>query len=219
MIKLNGKEYFLKLKWADHDFNSFKSIVLSKNTLEKVSICSGIELELVQKLTIEQLHYLTGALGYADDWHSCLLQAKEPEKIKVSSDTYYKLEKSKQILKGAESPISVLDKLSELYYGATDDFFLLLGQGMHVLTELGEFLERYKDLNSYEPTIEELEAGIEYFYRFGNFPTVINLARKYGTTHDAILHMAADEVYMTLLIDMKQAEYENNLSKIRSRKK
>jgi hypothetical protein len=62
-----------------------------------------------------------------------------------------------------------------------------------------------------------MEAGVEVFSNFGFFNTVVTLSRKMSCTYEHILHMPADEVYMTLLLDFESAEYERRLTEIRRR--
>lgn len=82
---------------------------------------------------------------------------------------------------------------------------------------MSAFFERYKRLSEYEPSDEELEAGVEVFGNFGFFNTVVTLSRKMSCSYEQVLNMSADEVYMTLLLDFETAEYEKRLTEVRRR--
>lgn len=95
----------------------------------------------------------------------------------------------------------------------------VLPKGVFFLTCINKFLEEFKRLQDYTPSVEEEEAGVDDLQKFGSFGTAVQLARKYGKTHDEILAMPAREVYTTLLYDFEQSEVEKRLNQIRSRKK
>jgi len=72
-------------------------------------------------------------------------------------------------------------------------------------------------LNDYEPDGDEEEAGIAIFAGFGFFPTVVSLSRQMSCNYDDVLEMSAEEIYMTLLLDFEQSEYQKRLMKIKQR--
>lgn len=57
-------------------------------------------------------------------------------------------------------------------------------------------------------------AGIDELQVFGHFATYVALSRKQGQPYEYFAYKAADEVYMTLLYDMKVSEYEKRYQEI-----
>jgi hypothetical protein len=81
---------------------------------------------------------------------------------------------------------------------------------------LSKFFERFKRLNDYKPTEDEKEAGLERLSYLSSFGTPLSLARRTNMTPEQILMRPAEEVYMILLVDFEQAEYEKNLRKVQA---
>lgn len=75
-------------------------------------------------------------------------------------------------------------------------------------------MARYEQLGEYEADENEAVAGVDRLQAFGHFATIVSLARKMGQTYQYISEMPADEVYMTLLLDMEVSQYEKRLSEI-----
>ena len=80
---------------------------------------------------------------------------------------------------------------------------------------MSNFFERFKRLNDYTPTDDEIEAGLSRLTNLSAFGTPLSLARKTNMTPEQILMRPAEECYMILLYDFESAEYEKKLRKIK----
>jgi len=80
---------------------------------------------------------------------------------------------------------------------------------------LQKFFERFKRLNDYKPSEDEKEAGLERLSNLSAFGTPLSLARRTNMTPEQVLMRPAEEIYMILLYDFEQSEFERNLQRVR----
>ena len=80
---------------------------------------------------------------------------------------------------------------------------------------LSKFFERFKRLNDYVADDDEKEAGIERLSNLSAFGTPLSLARKTNMTPEQVLQRPAEEIYMILLYDFEQSEFEKRLRQIK----
>lgn len=80
---------------------------------------------------------------------------------------------------------------------------------------MSKFFERYKRLNDYKPDDDEKEAGLERLNNLSSFGTPLSLARRTNMTPEQVLMRPADEIYMILLYDFEQSEYEKRLRQVK----
>ena len=224
-IKINDKLYSIKTEWKEFSFKEY-CVIISASTLpilEKISTYTGLPLPTIEKLNLEQLSFICDAVGFMEQPDNALLFAEAfSDDLNIGRRTYKELEQSLIFLRKVENPLTAIDKVVKIYYDediADLPALKVLGKCTHVLNLISKFVAEFKRLNEYEPTIEELEAGVEELSKFGFFGTAVQFARKYGQTHDEILKMPAREVYTTLLYDFEQSEVERKLNQIRSKKK
>ena len=100
-----------------------------------------------------------------------------------------------------------------------ENLLKVLGKGAFVLDKISKFVHEFKRLSEYEPTPEEIEAGVDELNVFGVFATVDALAEKYSKDPDEILKWEARKVYTILIKDFDKSQIERRINKIRSRKK
>lgn len=224
-LKINDKPYSIKTEWSEFSFKEYAALfkVADKPLVEKISLYSGLPVAIVSQLSLEQLSFVCEAISFIEQPENALIFAEAySDELNIGKRTYKELEQSLIFIRNIGSPLAAIDKVVNVYYGediSDQPLLKVLGKGQHVLNLISKFMLEFKRLNEYEPTIEELEAGVEELSKFGFFGTAVQFARKYGQTHDEILNMPAREVYTTLLYDFEQSEVERKLNQIRSRKK
>ena len=224
-LKINDKPYSIKTEWSEFSFKEYAALfkVADKSLVEKISLYSGLPVAIVSQLSLEQLSFVCEAISFIEQPENALIFAEAySDELNIGKRTYKELEQSLIFIRNIGSPLAAIDKVVSVYYGediSDQPLLKVLGKGQHVLNLISKFMLEFKRLNEYEPTIEELEAGVEDLAKFGFFGTAVQFARKYGQTHDEILNMPAREVYTTLLYDFEQSEVERKLNQIRSRKK
>ncbi len=224
-LKINDKPYEIKTEWSEFSFKEYAALfkVADKPLVEKISLYSGLPVAIVNQLTLEQLSFVCEAISFIEQPENALIFAEAyTDDLNIGRRTYKELEQSLIFIRNIGSPLAAIDKVVSVYYSediSDQPLLKVLGKGQHVLNLISKFMLEFKRLNEYEPTIEELEAGVEDLAKFGFFGTAVQFARKYGQTHDEILNMPAREVYTTLLYDFEQSEVERKLNQIRSRKK
>ena len=224
-LKINDKPYSIKTEWSEFSFKEYAALfkIADKPLVEKISLYSGLPIAIVNQLSLEQLSFVCEAISFIEQPENALIFAEAySDELNIGKRTYKELEQSLIFIRNIGSPLAAIDKVVSVYYGediSEQPLLEVLGKGQHVLNLISKFMLEFKRLNEYEPTIEELEAGVEELSKFGFFGTAVQFARKYGQTHDEILNMPAREVYTTLLYDFEQSEVERKLNQIRSRKK
>lgn len=224
-LKINDKPYSIKTEWSEFSFKEYAALfkIADKPLVEKISLYSGLPVAIVSQLSLEQLSFVCEAISFIEQPENALIFAEAySDELNIGKRTYKELEQSLIFIRNIGSPLAAIDKVVNVYYGediSDQPLLKVLGKGQHVLNLISKFMLEFKRLNEYEPTIEELEAGVEELSKFGFFGTAVQFARKYGQTHDEILNMPAREVYTTLLYDFEQSEVERKLNQIRSRKK
>lgn len=224
-LKINDKPYSIKTEWSEFSFKEYAALfkIADKPLVEKISLYSGLPVAIVSQLSLEQLSFVCEAISFIEQPENALIFAEAySDELNIGKRTYKELEQSLIFIRNIGSPLAAIDKVVNVYCGediSDQPLLKVLGKGQHVLNLISKFMLEFKRLNEYEPTIEELEAGVEELSKFGFFGTAVQFARKYGQTHDEILNMPAREVYTTLLYDFEQSEVERKLNQIRSRKK
>lgn len=222
-LKVEGKEYDIKDSWRDFTFDEYCQVINAKGKgfLERLSVFTSIPLGELNRMNCEHIAVLCGLVSFMETPETAMIFAEYyTDELNIGKRKYSELEAAKIALQSVKVPVLAGDKILEIYYGAEDlPLFAKLGKISFVLSEMEKFLQRFKRLNDYEPSPEELEAGVDNLSKFGFFATVVQFARKYGKTHDEILAMPAEEVYTTLLFDFEQNEIERNLIKIQNRKR
>ena len=224
-LKINDKPYSIKTEWSEFSFKEYAALfkIADKPLVEKISLYSGLPVAIVSQLSLEQLSFVCEAISFIEQPENALIFAEAySDELNIGKRTYKELEQSLIFIRNIGSPLAAIDKVVSVYSGediSEQPLLKVLGKGQHVLNLISKFMLEFKRLNEYEPTIEELEAGVEDLAKFGFFGTAVQFARKYGQTHDEILNMPAREVYTTLLYDFEQSEVERKLNQIRSRKK
>jgi len=82
----------------------------------------------------------------------------------------------------------------ELYLGENINDALIvdsMGKGLELLTKIDNFVRSFPELYEYEPTADEIEAGVEDLTALGSFYTVKKLSEKYQKHPDEILKWEA----------------------------
>jgi hypothetical protein len=70
-------------------------------------------------------------------------------------------------------------------------------------------------LNDYKPTDDEVEAGLSRLQNLSAFGTPLSLARRTNMTVEQVMQRPAEEIYMILLYDFEESEYQKRLMKIK----
>jgi len=223
IIRIDGKDYTVFTSWSDITYSHFCDIVKYSDAgiVERLNAYTRLPDDIINKLTVKQLEAVAGMVAWMDEYENCLLFVKGYEDdLSIGERTYGELETCKAYLK--DKPLLALGKLVEVYYGENIKDVLAIdamGRGLSVLTKIDLFLKKFPELYEYEPTAEEVEAGVEDFNKVGSFYTVKKLAEKHSKHPDEILQWQALIVYRFLQTDAIEARVNRNLLKIYSRKK
>lgn len=79
---------------------------------------------------------------------------------------------------------------------------------------LKRWIDQEKELLNYEPSADELAAGVkELGKKVGNLSTIKALAKAYGKDPDEVLKWDYSKVFGILYTDLEERKYENRLNK------
>lgn len=222
-IKINDKDYSIKQTWKEFTYSELCEVVKSCELplLEKVSKFSGIPFSVINTLTLPQMSFICDSVAFMEEYENCLLFVKDyKDDLSIAKETYGKLELAKTHLRG--KPLLALGKIVEIYYGediSDRPCLECLGKGLSLLEKIDSFVKSFPELYEYEPTKEELEAGVEDLTKLGSFYTVKKMSEKFQKHPDEILEWQAGVVYKFLQADAIDSRINRNLQKIYSRKK
>lgn len=223
-IKIDGKSYEVVTTWVEMKYSHYCRVVnvSEESVMNKLSIFTGIEENILSKCSLAQICYLCELVSFMDDYENALLFVKSYEDdLSIAKKTYGQIEQAKTVLQ-YKKPLLALGDLVELYYcEKMIDAHIVdsMGRGLALVAKIDNFMKSYPELYEYEPTNEEIEAGVEDLAKLGSFYTVKKLADRYHKHPDEILKWEAGVVYAMLRTDAIENRISNNLQKIAMRKK
>lgn len=223
--KIDGKDYHIKQSWAEFTYAQYCEVVKAVELppVERLAVFTGIPITELNKCTCSQLAVLFEAVAWMESYEDCLLFVKDySDELSIHKRTYGELEKAKVALQLNKIPLLALGKIVELYYGENINdkpCVDAMGKGLFVLTKIEDFLKQFPEIYEYEPSVEEIEAGVEDIAKLGSFYTVKKLSEKFGKHPDEILNWEAAVVYSFLKADAIDARISRNLQTIYQRKR
>ena len=87
--------------------------------------------------------------------------------------------------------------------------------GCFFFAQIGEFFERFADLNNTSIDDDEKQAGVERLSVFGPFATMDVLTKGDLTKHDEYWNMPASKIYTKLLFDKVGRDIQKDLETIK----
>lgn len=213
-IKLFDREYDLPESFAELTIDKYISYTAAFNKpfIERLSLYTGISIEVLDLLTIEAIGNISGIVSFIEK-PDLLEQLCEPfTGVDVGLESLHKMERAKKLVKEGGA-IAV----AEFYTGKKISGGALLEHWQVVqfyYKSLNSFFERFKEMNNHEYSDEEIEAGVEDLDVFGYFPMVVAYGKNRGLTNDQVLALPAIEIYTELLLDYRRANYQKNLQQI-----
>lgn len=224
-IVVDGKEYAVPTGWEQINFSRYSEIVAAqtKSIEHRLSAFSGIPITEVGKLSFEQAQVLMHMTDFMHGWElAAIYSTKYSDELNIGHRSYNDIEKAKQAISKAKTQHVLCGaELVKIYYGediSQQPITDCLGKVLWLMESINKFLEPFRELGDYEPTVDEIQAGVEELNKFGSFATVVQLARKYAKTHDEILAMPAKEIYTVLLLDYTNYKISKNLQSIQAGK-
>jgi hypothetical protein len=94
-----------------------------------------------------------------------------------------------------------------------------LPNSLFFFEQLSQILAIEKEKLSYDPTPEEVRAGISRFGKFKEFGTIYTLSKSLNKDYEEVLQMDYNTVFLTLWYEREQSEYQRSLNKVMSQKK
>lgn len=122
-LKINDNPYPIRTNWNDVTFDQYCEIVKAKNIsfADRVSVYSGIPLEIVNQMSLSQLSAVSDVVSFMESFETVDAFALAYESdLTVSEQPYWKIEKVKQLLKGTTNPILIGAELVDIYTSDAD---------------------------------------------------------------------------------------------------
>lgn len=110
---------------------------------------------------------------------------------------------------------------SEYRYTIGDIMFIkaMVSYFNSIVEGVAHWAEQEKELLAYEPSEEEIRAGVkEYSQKVGEFATVKALAKNYGKDPDEILEWKYSKVFGILYTDLEEYYYNQRYGKVIEKK-
>lgn len=215
-LTINEREYEFKTAFAEFTIDEYLAIISRLNAplVERINILTGIPIEVLNGLTIENFSQISALVGFTEDY-KLLSALSEPYNGKdVGLESFAKLEAAKGLI---SKGVTTLPEIAKIYTGNEFKGKNLL-EAWNVcnfyLTSLNAFFARFAKMNLHEQSDEELEAGVEVFEGFKHYPIVFEYGKKRGMTNDEVLALPAIEIYTELLYDFEKSEYEKRYTQI-----
>jgi hypothetical protein len=225
-IKVFGKELQVEGSWTEVNYKRYGEIANARELpfIERLSAFSRVDVGTLNRLPfagIESIIRLTSWMQ-TDDLLQVTLQPYKNTTFDIGALPYGKLEVCKQRINKAHGNILAVGCDVWNVYFNEDISGLPVCQSLpkvHFIADaIAKFLDKFKKLNEYQYSEDEIEAGIETFEGFGSFPTIVNLAERFGKSYEYVTDvMTATMVYHTLLYDFERSEYGKRLQEIKER--
>lgn len=117
-IKINEQTYQIRTNWNEVTFDQYCEIVKAKNIAfaDRVSVYTGIPLDIVNQMSLMQLTAVADLVSFMESFDTVDAFALTYESdLTVSEQPYWKIEKVKQLLKGATNPILIGAEVVDIY--------------------------------------------------------------------------------------------------------
>lgn len=224
ILRVNEKDYTIEDSWYGMTYARFKEVVEACElpVIERLNKLTNIPISELNQLTLKQLAFICDATQFLEYYEEALLFVKGyKDDLMIGRKTYGQLEQAKTFLQ-YKKPLLALTEIVELYYGENINdtpFVDSMGRGLELISKIDLFLKGFPELYEYEPTAEEIEAGVEDLSALGSFYTVKKISEKYQKHPDEILKWEAAVAYSILKADAIESRINRNLQKIAMRKK
>lgn len=224
ILRVNEKDYTIEDSWYGMTYARFKEVVEACElpVIERLNKLTNIPISELNQLTLKQLAFICDATQFMEYYEEALLFVKGyKDDLMIGRKTYGQLEQAKTFLQ-YKKPLLALTEIVELYYGENINdtpFVDSMGRGLELISKIDLFLKGFPELYEYEPTAEEIEAGVEDLSALGSFYTVKKISEKYQKHPDEILKWEAAVAYSILKADAIESRINRNLQKIAMRKK
>jgi hypothetical protein len=118
-LKINSKPYHIKTSFKEMTWGEFVAAISANNLLDRVSILSGIEREIIDAMPLQRLSEIMGLVSYFDEVESVAIIAdKYQSDLVIGHESYGKLEQAKQQLKANQSnPMKAGAAIVKIYTG------------------------------------------------------------------------------------------------------
>lgn len=223
--KIEDITYHIKESWHELTYAEYCNVVRcqDKPPIERLSLLTGIDIDTLNKCNSKQLSILFSAVSWMDEYEDVLLFTHSyVGTLNIGAQTYGQLEKAKVALQLAgDKPILAIGELINIYYSEqinNTSCVEAIGRGVWLLNEINIFLGKFTELYEYEPTVEEIEAGVDELSKLGSFYTVKKLSEKFCKHPDEVLKWEAVIVYSFLKAEAIDSKISRNLQNIYKRK-
>ena len=204
-IKIRGKKLNCPNRWSE--IPDISKLIECSDLRQEIEFMTGASLE---GITDDQIFPLITLTSFVEEFDLPPIECAN-----VNSESYYKMEEAKKILKMDGRAYKKLYFLSKLYHPDRTETVQILSTGKNILDHINLFLSAYEDMFSYEPEQDEINAGIEELSAFSALATLYNLAGQDLLKIDQVGNSPAVVVYSVLMYEFKKSEYQKRINEIR----
>lgn len=219
-INIEGELYPIHLSFATLPLGYFIKSMEHTEPLPRLAAVSNIPIEKLSKLSFESLSQLFEAYGYIDQLE---LLGEEKEPYDIGNDAWGKFERAKIAVGNETNGANVALSIATIYTNKNYIAMPCLEAWQEIKSYLAGFIafnEKYKRLNDWKPTHEQMLAGIDRFKEFGIMPQFFEVRKSYpNLSDDEVWELKAETIYFKFLIDFEQSMFDKAYSEVISKKK
>ena len=222
--KINKKEYSIKTEWNDLSFGEWYDIIKAKDDIERVSLLTGIESEVIMRLDETSQKQLSFCLEFLNDIPTSELEVKD-----IRAESFGQKILLQQQLSNEDKELLPAKALvcyeydfnnfnNSLNYVLKLPFIFVYSKGVKYLEQIQSVLELEAEHLSSKPTSEQQRAGLDMFDEFGIMNTVNALANGDILKYDEVMKIDYNTVFIKLKMSKFERIFNENYSKIMAKK-
>jgi hypothetical protein len=222
--KINKKEYSIKTEWNDLSFGEWHDIIKAKDDIERVSLLTGIESDVIMRLDETSQKQLSFCLEFLNEIQTSELEVKD-----IRAESFGQKILLQQQLSNEDKELLPAKALvcyeydfnnfnNSLNYVLKLPFIFVYSKGVKYLEQIQAVLELEAEHLSSKPTNEQQRAGLDMFDEFGIMNTVNALANGDILKYDEVMKIDYNTVFIKLKMSKFERIFNENYSKIMAKK-
>lgn len=231
MIKVTAEkiEYNIPTCWNDLTFSKWLLISNETDSINILSILTGMSLDVLNRISVNSQNKLIAVINFVfDEVDFATLEIPDylggVEYVQtIGKKTYQNKIDAHEVMKKADQKnVSFFTELIEIYSPNIDfnsvGVLDVYATGLGYSNQMNDIVQKENDTLSVQPTVEQVNAGVDIYTKFGVMNTIRALADGNILNYDKVLALEYNVVYITLLMNKADNVFQENYRKVVSRK-
>ncbi|NQY41961.1 MAG: hypothetical protein HRT87_01240 [Legionellales bacterium] len=231
MIKVTAEniEYKVPACWNDLTFSKWLLISKETDSMNILSILTGMNLDVLNRISLPSQIKLVAVISFLND-EIDFDSIEIPPKLggveyvqAIGKKTYQNKIDAHEVMKKADKQnVSFFPELIDIYQPNVDfnsvGVLDVYATGLGYCNQMNDIVQKESDTLSVQPTVEQVNAGIDIYTKFGVMNTIRALSGGDILNYDKVLALEYNVVYITLLMNKADSVFQENYRKVVSRK-